>query len=154
MLLLHSALSLFVGYLKSTIVNENTYTSCSSMAEPYMRKMKLATTSILSNSRQQKMWFAYECFLMNLNPWWLHASIQELRRAGLKIDCFGLHENADRTSGVALPITLNKPLSCPITVLCNDICAAMKKNCTLVRTEGMSTRKWSSHSSSSSSYVP
>lgn len=55
------------------------------------------------------------------------ASIQELRRAGLKIDCFGLHENADRTSSVALPCTPNKPLSCPITVLCNDIHAAMKK---------------------------
>ena len=54
-------------------------------------------------------------------------SIQELRRAGLKIDCFGLHEDADRTSSVALPSTLNKPLSCPITVLCNDICAAIKK---------------------------
>ena len=55
------------------------------------------------------------------------ASIQELRRAGLKIDCFGLHEDVDRTSSVALPSTLNKSLSCPITVLCNDICAAMKK---------------------------
>ena len=55
------------------------------------------------------------------------ASIQELRRAGLKIDCFGLNENADRTTSLALPSTLNKPLSCPITVLCNDICAALKK---------------------------
>ena len=55
------------------------------------------------------------------------ASIQELRRAGLKIDCFGLSENADRTTSLALPSTLNKPLSCPITVLCNDICAALKK---------------------------
>ena len=28
---------------------------------------------------------------------------------------------------MALPSTLNKPLSCPIVVLCNDICTAMKK---------------------------
>ena len=55
------------------------------------------------------------------------ASIQELRRAGLKIDCFGLNENADRTTSLAVPSMLNKPLSCPITVLCNDICAALKK---------------------------
>ena len=55
------------------------------------------------------------------------ASIQELSRAGLKIDCFGSHEDADRASSVALPSTLNKPPSCPITNLCNDICAAMKK---------------------------
>jgi len=51
------------------------------------------------------------------------SSIQELRRAGLKIDCFALHEDSDRTSSVTLPSTLNKPLSCPITVLCNDIWA-------------------------------
>ena len=55
------------------------------------------------------------------------ASIPELRRAGLKIDCFGLNENADRTTSLAVPSMLNKPLSCPITVLCNDICAALKK---------------------------
>ena len=28
---------------------------------------------------------------------------------------------------MALPSTLNKPLSCPITVLCSNICTAMKK---------------------------
>ena len=39
------------------------------------------------------------------------ASIQELRRAGLKINCFGLSENADRTTSLALPSTLNKPVN-------------------------------------------
>ena len=80
------------------------------------------------------------------------ASIQELRRAGLKIDCFGFNENADRTTSLAVPSMLNKPLSCPITVLCNDICAALKKR-TLVCTEGMFTREWPSHSLHSSSFV-
>ena len=55
------------------------------------------------------------------------ASIRELRRAGLKIDCFGLDDNVQRTSSVTLPNTLHKPLSCQVTVLCNDIQAAMKK---------------------------
>ena len=54
-------------------------------------------------------------------------SIRELRRAGLKIDCFGLHENESSTPGVEIPCTPHKPLSCPLTVLCNDIHAAMKK---------------------------
>ena len=55
------------------------------------------------------------------------ASIQELRRAGLKIDYCGLNENADRTTSLAVASTLNKLLSCPITILCNDICASLKK---------------------------
>ena len=54
-------------------------------------------------------------------------SIRELRRAGLKIDCFGLHENESSTPEVEIPCTPHKPLSCPLTVLCNDIHAAMKK---------------------------
>ena len=95
------------------------------MAEPYRRKSKLLMTSILNNYRQQKMWFA-RVLLDEFKPM-MAASIQELRRAGLKIDCFGLHEDTDRMLSVALPSMLNKPLSCPITVLCNDICAAMKK---------------------------
>ena len=55
------------------------------------------------------------------------ASIRELRRADLKIDCFGLYDNMQRTSSMTLPNTLHKPLGCQVTVLCNDIQAAMKK---------------------------
>ena len=46
-------------------------------------------------------------------------SIRELRRAGLKIDCFGRHGNKKSTPGVQTPLTTHKPLSCPVTVLCN-----------------------------------
>ena len=55
------------------------------------------------------------------------ASIQELRRAGLKIDCFGLRNNAQETASTTPSFMPHKPLSCPITVLCHDIDAAMKK---------------------------
>ena len=55
------------------------------------------------------------------------ASIQELRRAGLKVDCFGLRENEHSTSNLSLPCTPHKPLSCPVTIFCNDIHAAMEK---------------------------
>ena len=55
------------------------------------------------------------------------ASIQELRRAGLKIDCFGLRNNAQETTSTTPSCIPHKPLSCPITVLCHDIDAAMKK---------------------------
>ena len=51
----------------------------------------------------------------------------ELRRAGLKIDCFGLHGNKNSSPGVETPCTTHKPLSCPVTVLSSDIHAAMKK---------------------------
>ena len=57
----------------------------------------------------------------------LSTSIQELRRAGLKIDCFGLRENTQEATSTTQTCTPNKPLSCPITVLCHDIDAAMKK---------------------------
>ena len=57
----------------------------------------------------------------------MSTSIQELRRAGLKIDCFGLHENTQEATSTTQTCTPNKPLSCLITVLCHDIDAAMKK---------------------------
>ena len=49
------------------------------------------------------------------------ASAQELRRAGLKFDCFGLHVNAQETTSTTPSCTPNKPLSSPITVLWHDI---------------------------------
>ena len=45
------------------------------------------------------------------------ASIQELRRAGVKVDCFGLRDNEHSTSSVSLPCTPHKPLSYPVTIL-------------------------------------
>ena len=48
-----------------------------------------------------------------------YTSIRELRHAGLKIDCFGRHGNKKSTPGVETPWTTHKPLSCPVTVLCN-----------------------------------
>ena len=45
----------------------------------------------------------------------------ELRRAGLKIDCSGLYGHKNSIPGVETPWTTHKPLSCPVTVLCNDI---------------------------------
>ena len=55
------------------------------------------------------------------------ASIQELRRTDLKIDCFGLRNNAQETASTTPSCMPHKPLSCPITVLCHYIDAAMKK---------------------------
>lgn len=55
---------------------------------------------------------------------------RELRLAGLLMDAFGLDEEdlctdiQDTQENCCAP---NKPLSCPVTVLCNDIQLAMKK---------------------------
>ena len=54
-------------------------------------------------------------------------SMQELCWAGLKIDCFGLHNNEQETASMTPSCIPHKPLSCPITVLRNDIDAMMKK---------------------------
>ena len=54
-------------------------------------------------------------------------SIRELRRPGLKIDCFGPHGKEISVPGIEIPYTPHKPLSCPLSVLRNDIHAAMKK---------------------------
>lgn len=55
------------------------------------------------------------------------ASVSELRRAGLVLDTFGLDNKLQSTSQSALSDRPHKPLSCPITVLCNDIQIVMKK---------------------------
>jgi len=55
------------------------------------------------------------------------ASVSELRRAGLVLDTFGFDNNLQSTSQTALPDPPHKPLSCPVTVLCNDIQIVMKK---------------------------
>ena len=54
-------------------------------------------------------------------------SIWELRRPGLKIDCFGPQGKEISVPGIEIPYTPHKPLSCPLSVLRNDIHAAMKK---------------------------
>ena len=54
-------------------------------------------------------------------------SIRELRRPGLKIDCFGPHGKEISVPGIEIAYTPHKPLSCPLSVLRNDIHAAMKK---------------------------
>ena len=54
-------------------------------------------------------------------------SIQELGRAGLRIDCFEIGDNSERRSSSEPPSMPNKPLSCPVTVLCNDINKAVRK---------------------------
>ena len=54
-------------------------------------------------------------------------SALELRRAGLKIDTFGLDDSTAAAATETSKPSLNKPLSCPITVLCNDIQLALKK---------------------------
>lgn len=60
----------------------------------------------------------------------LTIAARELQSAGLRVDCFGLDEESSTTvtgqHGVdSTPI--NKPLSCPVTVLCNDIQLVMEK---------------------------
>ena len=49
-------------------------------------------------------------------------SIRELRRAGLKIDCFGLHGNESSTPGVEILCTRHKPSSCPLSSLLYHPC--------------------------------
>ena len=72
-----------------------------------------------------------------------YTSIRELRHAGLKIDCFDRHGNKKSTPGVETPWTTHKPLSCPVTVLCNML---RWKSFSLVPTEEMCARKSQSHS--------
>ena len=50
----------------------------------------------------------------------LQVALRNLRKAGLHIDCFDLDERTDSPSGTS-ETTVSKPLSCPATVLCNDI---------------------------------
>jgi len=54
-------------------------------------------------------------------------SVLELRRSGLKFDAFGLDDSVTAAATQATKSSLNKPLSCPITILCNNIQLAMKK---------------------------
>lgn len=61
----------------------------------------------------------------------LTTASRELRLAGLLIDSFGLDEeyldSGDIQDTQEQSSAPNKPLSCPVTVLCNDIQLAMKK---------------------------
>ena len=54
-------------------------------------------------------------------------SVSELRRAGLMIDTFGLDDIVPSTTQTSVSPSLHKPLSNPVTVLCNDIQLAMRK---------------------------
>jgi len=54
-------------------------------------------------------------------------SVLELRRSGLKIDAFGLDDSVTAAATQTTKSSLNKSLSCPITMLCSGIQLAMKK---------------------------
>ena len=69
-------------------------------------------------------------------------SMQELPRAGLKIDCFGLRNNEQETASTTPSCMPQKPLSCAITVLYHDSDAAIKKLPFIAFTEETSIRKW------------
>jgi len=53
--------------------------------------------------------------------------VSGLRRAGLMIDTFGLDDIVPSTTQTSVSPSLHKPLSNPVTVLCNDIQLAMRK---------------------------
>ena len=57
----------------------------------------------------------------------LNDDFKPMMTAGLKIDCFGLRNNAQETASTTPSCMPHWPLSCPITVLCHDIDAAIKK---------------------------
>ena len=64
--------------------------------------------------------------LENFKPM-MTSTVKELRRAGLLLDTFGLDINLTNES-LALPEQApHKPLSCRITVLCNDIQLVLRK---------------------------
>ena len=67
------------------------------------------------------------CVVLESFQTMMAASVSELRRAGLVLDTFGFDNNLQSTSQTALPDPPHKPLSCPVTVLCNDIQIVMKK---------------------------
>ena len=65
--------------------------------------------------------------LENFKPM-MTSTVKELRRAGLLLDTFGLDINLPNESQPALPEQApHKPLSCQITVLCNDIQLVLRK---------------------------
>ena len=65
--------------------------------------------------------------LENFKPM-MTSTVKELRRAGLLLDTFGLDINLPNESQPAWPEqALHKPLSCKITVLCNDIQFVLRK---------------------------
>ena len=75
------------------------------MAESYKRKSKFNDDEHSQQLSATENVFRVRVLLGEFKPM-MAASIQELRRAGLKIDCFGLNENNDRTTSLALLSTL------------------------------------------------
>ena len=57
----------------------------------------------------------------------LTTSVGELRRASIEIDTFGLDGIDSSTTQTSLSSSPQKPLSCPVAVLCNGIQLAMRK---------------------------
>ena len=57
----------------------------------------------------------------------MKSAVKELRRAGLLLDIFGLDMNLQSTSQPTFSEPPHKPLSCQITVLCNDIQLVLRK---------------------------
>ena len=64
--------------------------------------------------------------LENFKPM-MKSAVKELRRAGLLLDIFGLDMNLQSTSQPTFSEPPHKPLSCQITVLCNDIQLVLRK---------------------------